>query len=521
MKREKGSGPVKYRALVRESKARKGRHPEKLIEEARRMKDPYYRGLAIFDLSASPGLEIEKAAAAAKEAIKTSKSVESGWRQAELLGMIAKKAGSWRGAGGKKYQKMLLDKTLDCVVSMPTGKGLSDAIKVCVPRAGCRRLGALLEKAASNRGFEVFDGKAVIRGWAGQCKEKGLAAGDIMKIISGFDGAASRSRLLGYLHIQCKKSKISIGPVNPLQAAVDAALGAPGEERLDALQYLAKQSSTKEEIEVVAGGVGGLEDPANGARLLGTLGGSADRAGFKEMALDLFTQGLRISSKIKNPKEKARIRLNLTKGLERCGGVKEEKSKKKEIKRVKVPLKEKKDMVYDMIALYDTYEGGLKPVHTRAVARAAALCTAFELDLALMGFPADDLRELVKMVASDTGVGKGGRYLKELFEQERVVLVPCTKRKPPQNWEELGLAVATTSRPGEDKKVSMAKALELSKSLHPLGRACVIMGLGKRGLPQSLLDSVDYHLELTGSGVALETATAMGVIAAQLAPKKR
>ena len=66
----------------------------------------------------------------------------------------------------------------------------------------------------------------------------------------------------------------------------------------------------------------------------------------------------------------------------------------------------------------------------------------------------------------------------------------------------------------------MAKTFELAGKLHPKKRVCIIMGLGKRGLPQSLLDSVDYHLELTGSGVALETATAMGVIAAQMAPKK-
>ena len=85
-----------------------------------------------------------------------------------------------------------------------------------------------------------------------------------------------------------------------------------------------------------------------------------------------------------------------------------------------------------MLALYDTYEGGLKPVHARAVARAAPLCVAFGLDLALMGFPTDNLEELVKMVARDTGVGKGGGYLKELHKEGRVVLVPCTKQEPPK-----------------------------------------------------------------------------------------
>jgi hypothetical protein len=430
------------------------------------------------------------------------------------LGIIAKKAGSWRKE--KKYREMLFDKILDSVVSMPAGQSLSDAIKGCSPRIGCARLGSLLERAGSNKGFEVEDSKAVIRHWATHCGREGPKIENIIEILEKVESKAIRSRLLGYLHIQCRKSKVPVGPANPLQAAVDAASGAPAEERLDALQYLAKQSSKKDEIEVVAGGVGGLKDPANAAKLLATLGGSADRAGKKEMALDLFTQGLRISSRIENPKDKARIRKNLTNGLERCGDVKKEKSRKEEIKGVKVSLKEKKEEGNGMLALYDTYEGGLKTVHARAVARAAPLCVAFGLDLALMGFPADNLEELVKTVASDTNVGKGGKYLKELAREGRVVLVSCTKSKPPEDWEELGLPVATTSRPSRDKKVDMAKAAALAASLHPEKRVCIIMGLGKRGLPQALLEAIPYHLELTGTGIALETATAMGVIAAKM-----
>ncbi|MBU2560370.1 DUF531 domain-containing protein [archaeon] len=517
MKNEKGNEASRYRALAREEKRRGGRHPEKLMEDARRLRDPYFVSLALFDLSTSQRLEIKKAFAAAKEALKIALKVESPWRRAELLGIIAKKAGSW--GKERKYREQLLDKILKSVVSVPAGKGLSDAIKECCTSIGCARLGMLLEKASYNKGFELEDSRAVIHKWAAHCSREGLKIEDIVKILEKIENRATRSRLLGYLHIQCKKSKIPSGPVNPLQAAVEAALGAPAQERLDALQYLAKQSSMKEEMEVVAGGVGGLKDPANGARLLATLGGSADRAGIKEMALEFFTQGLRISSRIENPEEKAKVRLNLTKGLERCGDMEEEKSMKKEIKDIKVSLKEKEEG-NGMLALYDTYEGGLKPVHARAVARAAPLCVAFGLDLALMGFPADNLEELVKTVARDTNVGKGGKYLKELARDGRVVLVPCTEREPPQNWDELGLAVAATSRPNRDKKIDMTKAFELAGKLHPKKRACIIMGLGKRGLPQSLLSDVSYHLELTGSGVELETATAMGIIAAQMAHKK-
>jgi hypothetical protein len=42
------------------------------------------------------------------------------------------------------------------------------------------------------------------------------------------------------------------------------------------------------------------------------------------------------------------------------------------------------------------------------------------------------------------------------------------------------------------------------------------MGLGKKGLPSSLLNKTSYHLELTGQNVSLETCTAMGIIAMKM-----
>lgn len=520
--------PSRYRALIREAKAGKGDIDE-LLDRARRLKDPYFVSLALFDLSANQKLELEKAASAAEEALATAGKVERHWRRAELLSIIAKKVGSWRDEGANRYREKLLDEVLDAVLSMPEGKGLSDAITGCVPRIGCNRLGPLFEKAVSNKGFETTDVKAIIRHWAHQCDGEGPVIEDVMEILEKVDNEATRSKLMGYLHLQCRKSKLPLGSVNPLHTAVEAALNAEEEERLDALRYLAEHSSTKEEIEVVAGALDRLMSPISKAKLVAALGGSADRGGMKERALDLFKEGLRISSQIENPQQRAKARLNLSQGLERCGDIEDDGLRKKTIHRTRGPKQKDKSRVSlaeqagganDVLALYDTYEGGLKPVHIRAVARAAPLCAAFGLDLALMGFPTENLEKLVKMVTSDTNIGKGGRYLRELVEQGRVVLVPCTQRKPPKNWEELGLPVATTSHPREDKKIRMAKALRLARSLHPLRRACLIMGLGRRGLPPSLLDVAPYHLELTGGNVPLETCTAMGVIAQQLRSEK-
>jgi hypothetical protein len=527
MKPYERSDPTKYRALVRRAKAGKA-NLDGLLGEARHIKDPYFAALALFDLSANPWLGLEKAFTAAEEALKTAGKVESQWRRAEVLSIIAKKLNKWRDKGANRYREKLLDGVMDGVLSMPKGKGLSDAISGCVPRIGCNRLGPLLEKAVSNRGFETTDVKAVVRHWSKKCSGEGPAIEDIMEILEKVDSKAARSKLMGYLHLQCRKSKLSLGSVNPLRAAVEAALGAE-EERLDAMRYLAGQSSTKEEIEAVALALDRDWDPASRARLIAALGTSADRAGMKEMALDLFNEGLRISSQIKNPKKRDKVRLNLTQGLERCGDIEEDISRKKAIHKTggrgeksksRMSLAKQVTGANDVLALYDAYEGGLKPVHIRAVARAAPLCAAFGLDLALMGFPTDNLEELIGMVTSDTTVGRGGGYLKELVEQGRVVLVPCTRNRAPENWEELGLPVATTSHPRKDKRVNVAKAVELSRALHPLRRACLIMGLGKRGLPQSLLDAAPYHLELTGSDVPLETCTAMGVIAQLLYSEK-
>jgi hypothetical protein len=46
---------------------------------------------------------------------------------------------------------------------------------------------------------------------------------------------------------------------------------------------------------------------------------------------------------------------------------------------------------------------------------------------------------------------------------------------------------------------------------------CLFIGLGRQGLPKSLLDNCPDQFELTGIGASLETAVAMGAIAQRLA----
>ena len=56
----------------------------------------------------------------------------------------------------------------------------------------------------------------------------------------------------------------------------------------------------------------------------------------------------------------------------------------------------------------------MKPTHYRAIARAAPLCYAYDLDLALVGFPTEDLDLIVKETITETNIGRGGKLLEVL-----------------------------------------------------------------------------------------------------------
>jgi len=172
-----------------------------------------------------------------------------------------------------------------------------------------------------------------------------------------------------------------------------------------------------------------------------------------------------------------------------------------------------------ILALYNTYEGGLKSVHLRAAARAAPLCHAFDLDLLLVGFPSSSPQKFVGKVIRETGIGRGGEYLRELVDQGRILLARHGRRYVPGKETWPGVPVATTSHPDPSKSEKLESIISNAAITAGRGaaqRLCIIMGLGRKGLPASLLKTVPYHLELTGSNIPLETCTVMGIIAERL-----
>lgn len=545
--------PSKYREIIRELKRGKNKYPNKLLMEARQLNDPYYVSLALFDLSSDSRYELIKAISIAEEALEYAKKVDRLWRRAELLKILAKKVQSWGESEERKIRLKLLDGILEIILYMPNGKGLSDAIVGCAPYIYHKRFSELLLKAISNKGFELIDAKVVIRQCVKRWKSIEPNLKEIMDTLELVQDPLVHSRLMGYLHLQCKKFKPDSDSFLPLQAGMQTALIMKEEERLDALQYLTGQASTKDELLLIASTLNCFENPYNKARLLATLGGRADKAGLREMALDWFKEGLEVNSTIDIRQNRANIGMNLAYGIGRCGEIKlanriysevldEFGDDKKMIRKIcksmenlglelpeayKIEETDKRESLEaveneivgnanHILALYNTYEGGLKPGHFRAIARAAPLCYAFGLDLVLIGFPIDNLDDLVNQVITETNIGRGGGYLRRIVEQSRVLRVPCTNLESQKAWKNLGLLVVTTSHPKKDKKVTMKEAVRLAREKHPLQRLCLIMGLGKRGVPSSLLETVQYHLELTGNNVPLETCTAMGVIVQQL-----
>ncbi len=152
------------------------------------------------------------------------------------------------------------------------------------------------------------------------------------------------------------------------------------------------------------------------------------------------------------------------------------------------------------LCLVNTYDKlKLHEIHLRSIARAAPLCYAFGLHLALLDFPFwQSEEEVVSQVCDYTTIGEGGKYLELLSESGKFHLISSI----PSHFGEV---VATTSKPDPEKRVGLNDLLSFKSTTF-------LMGLGRRGLPKDLMKKAKYHWDVTGKGVSLETCTAMGVI---------
>src|SRR5438093_121722 len=182
-----------------------------------------------------------------------------------------------------------------------------------------------------------------------------------------------------------------------------------------------------------------------------------------------------------------------------------------------------RDIVFAMargrmtIGLYSSYDRSrFAEPHRRAIARAAPIALAFDGNLATFGFPFEEglitPQEVAGWVSSTTSIGEAGLYLRELAQRGRFQTFGFPKRGfPPQ----LGEPIVTTNRP-DPKKATTATAL--AGLLQRGTSILLVFGLGRRGLDdRDVYPLGRYHFDLTGRGLSLETATAIGAAPALIA----
>ncbi len=158
------------------------------------------------------------------------------------------------------------------------------------------------------------------------------------------------------------------------------------------------------------------------------------------------------------------------------------------------------------------------------LARAAPVALAFDADVATFGFPFEQARRrgamktetlhdagsVARFVADGTSIGEGGDHFHELVRAQRFAMFPFPTAQRGFSAK-LGRLVATTPQPDSSKAIS---PLDAAKELAAGNAQLILFGLGPRGLPVDVLDAAPHHLELTGKGISLETATALGALPA-------
>ena len=167
------------------------------------------------------------------------------------------------------------------------------------------------------------------------------------------------------------------------------------------------------------------------------------------------------------------------------------------------------------VALYNAYDTKkFREPHRRVIARAGDLAYAFDMNLALFGFPlpadAKTPKEIAAFIAGTTSIGAHGDNFVELANMGRFQAFPFPgKGFPPQ----LGIPILTTCDPDIKNSISVAEAAE---SVEQGQSIMLLFGIGPHGTPKSVRPLCRHTLEITGHCISLETATALGAVCGAL-----
>ncbi|MGI5965223.1 MAG: DUF531 domain-containing protein [Candidatus Methanomethylophilaceae archaeon] len=163
------------------------------------------------------------------------------------------------------------------------------------------------------------------------------------------------------------------------------------------------------------------------------------------------------------------------------------------------------------VGLYNSYDANnFREPHRRAIARTGDIAMAYDMNLALFGFPVPEgcrtPIEIAEWIAGTTSIGRHGDYFVQLAESGRFSVFPYpSKGFPPQ----LGEPVLTTSRPDPSKNTSLGELTDMIKS----GKSVLLVfGLGPKGVPRQAASISKYDIDITDGGYSLETCTAIGAV---------
>ena len=464
----KTHNPSLTRKIARELK--QGQSPEALLPVVNSITDSYYSCLSYFHLASSGFKGAKQTNNVFDLGFKNLRKVSQPWRRIELLGKITNilKKVSDTNVKSLQYNRLLsnLDKEKP-----------SDSKDFFVKHSKnfpSTMLNYMLQETTKLREHEFAASKAVIRAWINKGK-KDILLDHISELKSDI-----KVKLLGYTHLQFHKQNEKVSPT-----ALEVALEVQNAEKH--LDYLVRICSTSDDMEV-------LSKRALGPDILLALAVRADRKGLTDYYSNTLLKAKKAIDSLPSSKEKDRL---LSKYEMAKAGSSDSSSKATgPTSTFTFDLAEKGNHT---LGLFNTYGGNWNHPHFKAVYKASKLCAAFDLDLALIGFPAISSEKLVKEVNKEMRVTRND-FLSELLSLERVLFFE-------KDIDEslAGKKVVTTSDP------------DTNKTTLPREKLCMIMGLGPKGLPKSYLNKADYHFELTGLNVAFETGTAMGALSSELA----
>ena len=227
---------------------------------------------------------------------------------------------------------------------------------------------SLLTSSLKLKGYEFESSKAVIRHWINH-----KSVNNLIKILSAENGEL-RIKLLGYLHLQLNKSKKSID-----QSPLEIALKYVDSEEM--LRYLVRVCSKPTDLDLVELNLS-KKTTAEAIPISIALIASADRKGWNQQAHQFADSTETLINSISDSDLKSKFKSKLKITTDRLKG--ERIPKPSEPKKPMVPIS---DSGKHTLGLYNTYGGNWNHPHYKAGFKAANLCSAFDLNMALIGFP--------------------------------------------------------------------------------------------------------------------------------------